>query len=224
MVFVVAVAQQKGGAGKSTVAANLAVALAADAGRTKVALLDTDPQASLARWHAAREKRADSRAAAAPLRFEAPSGWRVGGALDRLRREADFIVLDTPPHAETDARVAIRAADLVLMPLQPSPLDLWASEATLKLAAEERRPVAALLTRVPPQGRLKEIIASALAGRGVALIGPSLGNRTGFAQAFLDGLGVTEQAPRTAAAEEVRALAAAVRAWAEGTAASAGCR
>lgn len=210
MAFVVAVAQQKGGAGKSTVAANLAVALA-ESGRAKVALLDTDPQASLARWHAERAKRAE----AAPLHFEAPSGWRIGGALDRLRGGSDFVVLDTPPHAETDARVAIRAADLVLMPLQPSPLDLWASEATLKLAAEERRPVAALLTRVPPQGRLKEIIAAALAGRGVALIGPSLGNRTGFALAFLDGLGVTEHAPRTAAATEVRALAGAVRAWAE---------
>lgn len=209
MAFVVAVAQQKGGAGKSTVAANLAAALA-DGGRAKVALLDIDPQASLARWHAERQKRADPRAA--PLRFEAPAGWRIAGALDQLRRDQDFVVLDTPPHAATDARVAIRAADLVLMPLQPSPLDLWASEATLKLAAEERRPLAAVFNRVPSQGRLREMMATALAGRGVRLIGPGLGNRTGFAQAFLDGLAVTEQAPRTTAAEEVRALAAAIRA------------
>lgn len=206
MAFVVAVAQQKGGAGKSTVAANLAAALSA--GGVRVALLDTDPQRSLARWHEERRKQGGR---AAPLLFDTPAGWRVAGALDRIRREQDFIILDTPPHAETEARVAIRAADLVLMPLQPSPADLWASEATLKLAAEERRPVAALLNRVPAQGRLKDQVAAELAARSVRLLGPTLGNRTGFAQAFQEGLAVTEAAPRTLAAEEVRALAAAIR-------------
>jgi chromosome partitioning protein len=206
MAFVVAVAQQKGGAGKSTVAANLAAALAAGGGR--VALLDTDPQHSLVRWHEERRKHG---ARAAPLHFDAPAGWRVGGALDRLRREQEFVILDTPPHAETEARVAIRGADLVLMPLQPSPADLWASEATLKLAAAERRMLAALLNRVPAQGRLKEQVAAQLAALQVQLLGPTLGNRAGFAQAFQEGLAVTEAAPRTVAAAEVQALAEAIR-------------
>jgi chromosome partitioning protein len=209
MAFVVAVAQQKGGAGKSTVAANLAASLAA--GGSRVALLDTDPQRSLSRWH---EERGRQGPRAAPLHFAAPAGWRVGTALDRLRREQDFVILDTPPHAETDAKIAIRAADLVLMPLQPSPADLWASEATLRLATEERRALAALLNRVPAQGRLKDQIAAQLAERRVRLLAPTLGNRAGFAQSFQEGLAVTEAAPRTPAAEEVRALAEAIRALA----------
>src|SRR3954466_5141079 len=128
MAFVVAVAQQKGGAGKSTVAANLAAALSA-AGHT-VALLDIDPQASLGRWHAERVKRG---AKAGRLDFDAAAGWRGAAAphraaagavpttLDRLRPGHDYVILDTPPHAETEAKLAIRTCDLVLMPLQPSP-------------------------------------------------------------------------------------------------------
>jgi chromosome partitioning protein len=205
MAFVIAVAQQKGGAGKSTVAANLAVGLARLGHR--VALLDTDPQASLGRWQAERLKQGER---ATLLTFEASAGWRVPATLDRLRRGHDHVVLDTPPHAETDARVAIRGADLVLVPVQPSPADLWASEATLKLASEEKRRLVAVLNRVPAQGRLREIIEAALRARGVAVLAESLGNRVPFASAFLDGLGVIEAAPRSPAAEEVRALALAI--------------
>jgi chromosome partitioning protein len=206
MAFVVAVAQRKGGAGKSTLAANLATAFAGLGER--VALLDTDPQKTLSHWHQARAQ-AGSRAEA--LDFEAPAGWRVPAACDKLRRSHDVILLDTPPHDDTDARIAIRAADLVLVPLQPSPADLWAMGATLDLAKAEKRPVAVALNRVPAQGRLAGEVAAALRGKGVALLGATLGNRTGFAQAFAQGLGVTEAAPRSVAAEEVRALATALR-------------
>lgn len=206
MAFVVAVAQRKGGAGKSTVAANLATALAAG-GAHRVALLDTDPQKSLGRWHAERQARL---AQAAALAFDDPSGWRVPAALDRLRRELDFIVLDTPPHADTDSRVAIRGADLVLVPLQPSPADLWATDATLEMAAGERRPVRLLLNRVPAAGRLREEIAAELARRRLPVLEAVLGNRNAFATAFAGGLGVVEAAPRTTAAAEARALAEAI--------------
>ena len=212
MAFVVAVAQQKGGSGKSTIAANLAAVLAG--GGRRVALLDTDPQGSVTRWHEERRRRGDGRATS--LFFDHPSGWRVPTALDRLRRQQDLIVLDTPPHAGTDAKLAIRAADLVLMPLQPSPADLWASEGTRRLAAEERRPLRALLNRVPARGKMRDRVAAALAEQEVALLEQSLGNRAQFGAAFLEGLSVAEAAPRSTAAAEVRALAAAVVALANG--------
>ncbi|GAA0578264.1 ParA family partition ATPase [Craurococcus roseus] len=205
MAFVVAVAQQKGGSGKSTVAVNLAAVLAAEGRR--VGLLDTDPQGSVTRWHEERQRRADGLAS---LSFAHPSGWRVPTALDKLRRSHDVVVLDTPPHAGTDAKVAIRAADLVLMPVQPSPADLWASEGTRRLAAEEKRLLRALLNRVPAQGKMRDRVAAALKEMEVPLLEQCLGNRAHFASAFLDGLAVTEAAPRSAAAAEARALAEAV--------------
>jgi chromosome partitioning protein len=204
MAFVVAVAQRKGGAGKSTVAATLATGLAGLG--EAVTLLDTDPQKTLARWWQERGKTGTG----LPLGFDDPAGWRIPQAVERLRRQPGFVVIDTPPHADTDSRLGIRAADLVLLPLQPSPADLWAMDATLELTAAERRPVAILLNRVPSSGRLRDEVVAEIARRNLPLLAPSLGNRTGFASAFALGLGAAEQAPRSAAAEETRALARAV--------------
>jgi chromosome partitioning protein len=206
MALVLAVAQRKGGAGKSTLAANLATAFAGLGER--VALLDTDPQKSLSYWYQARGQ---AGAKAQPLDFEAPAGWRVPTATDKLRRSHDIIILDTPPHDDTDSRIAIRAADLVLMPLQPSAADLWASSGTLDLARAEKRPVAVALNRVPPQSKLTAEVIEALRGKDLTLLDAMLGNRSAFATAFGQGLGVTESAPRSIAAEEVRALALALK-------------
>jgi chromosome partitioning protein len=207
MAFVVAVAQRKGGAGKSTVAATLATTFAALGHR--VALLDTDPQQTLARWQ---QERATAGARARPMSFEAPSGWRLPATIERMAREHDVVVLDTPPHADTDARIAIRAADLVLVPLQPSPADVWAMEGTLALVEEERRRAMLVLNRVPSNGKLREEIARDLLRRKLPLLEPGFGNRTAFATAFAKGLGVVESAPRGAAADEARAVAEAVAA------------
>jgi chromosome partitioning protein len=200
MAFVIAVASRKGGAGKSTVAANVATALAARG--LRVGLLDTDPQKTLARWQAERAKHGER---AAALAFDDPSGWRVPNAVERLAG-MDALVMDTAPHAETEARIAIRAADLVLIPLQPSAADVWAMQATLELAAAERREAALLLNRVPAQGRAPEQVAAELAARKLPLLAARLGNRTGFAAAFAEGLGAVEGV-RGLAAEEAAALA-----------------
>ena len=148
MAIVITVAQQKGGTGKTTLAANLAAALAKD---RRVALLDIDPQRSLTRWHALRVARTDP---AAALTFSDVSGWRLTAELERLKRTHDVVLVDSPPHIDTDSKLAVRGATLVLVPVQPSPPDVWAAEGTLKLAAEEKRPAAIVLNRVPPTSRL----------------------------------------------------------------------
>ena len=205
MAVVITVAQQKGGAGKTMLAANLSAALAATG---RVALLDIDPQRSLARWHGLRAAHGDRVAA---LMFSDVSGWRLGRELDRLRGSHDFVLIDSPPQIDTDARLAIRGADLVLVPVQPSPPDIWAAEGTLKLAADERRPARLLLNRAPGGSRLRERVEAEIAARRMPILTMTLGNRAGFATAFAAGLGVTEAAPRSVAAGELRALLAEIQ-------------
>ncbi len=197
MAIVIAVAQQKGGTGKTTLAANLAAAMAPS---RKVALLDIDPQHSLTRWYGLRP------ATAAKLTFSDVSGWRVTSELDRLKAGHDVVVIDSPPQIDTDARLAIRGATLVLIPVQLSPPDIWAAEGTLKLAAAEKRRAAIVLNRVPSSGKLRDSMTALLRRNGAPLLAATIGNRTGFATAFAEGLAVTETAPRSVAANELRAL------------------
>ena len=200
MAVVITVAQQKGGTGKTTLAANLAAGLAPT---VRVALLDIDPQRSLTRWHAIRTARD---AAPATITFSDVSGWRLSAELDRLQRSHDVVLIDSPPQIDTDARLAVRGASLVLIPVQPSPPDVWAAEGTLGLATAERRAARLVLNRVPSASRLGETVKAELTARKLPLLNTAIGNRTGFATAFAAGLGVTEAAPRSSAASELRAL------------------
>jgi chromosome partitioning protein len=202
MALVITVAQQKGGAGKTMIAANLAAFWATS---RRVALLDIDPQRSLTRWHAVR---AATNKPAAAIHLSDVAGWRMAAELDRLRDAHDVIIIDSPPQIETEAKLAIRAADLVLVPLQPSLPDLWAAEGTLKLALAERRPARVVLNRAPAKSALLNQVLSQLGKSGGQLLAARLGNRAGMATAFARGLGVHETAPKSVAAAELAALAA----------------
>lgn len=196
---IITIAQQKGGAGKTTMAAHLAVAWAAS-GKRRVAIIDTDPQGSLTQWFKIRESRMGE--GEANLTFASISGWRVRSEIDRLKYTHDLVVVDSPPHTDTEARTAIRAADLVVIPLQPSPMDVWATSATIQICKQERVPVKMVLNRVHPQAKLTE----AISGEMIGLTANRFGNRVIFAGALMHGYGVTEAQPNSLAAEEVRAL------------------
>jgi len=199
---VITIAQQKGGAGKTTLAAHLAIAWAGQ-GRN-VALVDIDPQGSLAAWHALRTERlGDGKTG---LAFAAITGWRTEAEVERRARDHDIVVIDSPPHAETEAKLAIRAADLVVIPVQPSPMDVWATKPTLDLAGLEKVPVLVVLNRVPPRANLIEAMLAKLAELGAAVADARIGNRVALATAMLEGRGITE-ASSSRAAEEIAALA-----------------
>ncbi len=239
MALVVTVAQQKGGAGKTTLVANLAAAWAAT---RQVGVLDIDPQRSLARWHALREAQVarepgpgtrgtGARGAGAaraqagdaqvgaqgaagaglrPILCSDAAGWKLANELDRMARGVDIILVDSAPHIDTDARRAIRAAALVLVPVQPSLPDLWAAEGTMALAAAEKRPARLVMNRAPARSRLRSAVEAEAARRGWAMLTPALGSRSAYAQAFAQGMGVTETSPRSAACVELLALVAAI--------------
>lgn len=206
---IVTVAQQKGGAGKTTLVAHLAVAWA-QSGKA-VAVVDIDPQASLSNWWDMREALGvpapASRRGKGGVSVHRLGGWRIAAEVDRLTRDHDMVVIDSPPHAETEAKIAVRAAELVLIPLQPSPMDVWATAPTLKLAEQERTRALLVLNRVPPRTNLTETMLGKISELGATLAKTRIGNRVALAASMAEGKGVTEYQRRGVAAEEIRALA-----------------
>jgi chromosome partitioning protein len=200
---IITIAQQKGGTGKTTVSAHLAVAWSRRPG-VSVALLDVDPQGSLGEWYEARENALGEKATG--LEFRTASGWGARREAQRLARDHDFVVLDTPPHADLDARPEIDSADLVVIPVQPTPVDLWATRTTLEMLAGASTGVI-VLNRVPPRGRLAGEMVAAMAEFGGDIAKASLGNRVAFAESLGRGLTVLETGGASRAREEIEALA-----------------
>lgn len=199
---VITIAQQKGGAGKTTLAAHLALAWAIL--RHRVAVLDIDPQASLSTWFRMREP-----CSGAPnVDVSAITGWRVAAEVERQARAHDIVVIDSPPHAETEARIAVRAAELVVVPMQPSPMDLWATQAILDVARGERVPALLVLNRVPPRSKLTDTMVAQLKALDVPLAETRIGNRVALSASLAEGRGITEVAPSSLAATEINSLAA----------------
>jgi len=204
--LVITIAQRKGGAGKTTLVAQLAVAWVRQGAR--VAVLDIDPQGSLVAWVDLRRGRLG--ADAIGFDFAALPGWRAAPWINDRARLTDIVVIDNPPHAETEAQIAVRAAGLVLIPVQPSPLDLWATEATLKMVRNERRSSLIVLNRVPPRSSMTDRIAADLA-MSAPIAAARIGNRVALVRAMASGLGVGESESTSHAAAEIAALADEVR-------------
>lgn len=196
---VIAVVQQKGGSGKTTLAVNLAVTCLKRG--LSVALLDTDPQGSLGRWFMTRRERLGE----AGLEFSTSSAWGVSYECEKLRKTVDLVIVDTPPKVDADLRPALREADLVLVPVASSHVDLWATEGVLDLAARERKRAWMVLNRTRAGTRLGEDVARAAAELSAGLAEARLANRVVYAETLGQGLGAAE-AGRGAAVAEVAAL------------------
>ncbi len=198
MAKIITIAQQKGGAGKTTIVVHLAISLMQAGNR--VALVDIDPQGSLTNWYNLRERKYGK--GYTGVAFFSSSGWRLNTAINQFKEKYDYILIDSPPHTETDSKVAIRIADLVLVPMQPSPTDLWATSATLGFAQKEKKLVKIILNRYNHSSKLAKEIISNLDD----LLENYLGNRVAFSSCFLQGMSITELDPSSQAAYEVKQL------------------
>lgn len=208
MAFVITIAQHKGGAGKTTLACQLAATLSGESGGGfRVATIDLDPQQSLSYWAG---QRADVAAGGGPAcrygNIAAP-GFRGISALSRLSHGVDVVIVDTAPHDLTMGQQAVRKADLVLIPMQLTPFDLLATKSTLEMVRKIGRPMMLVYNRVPPRSKIAEVIRQRLNEVGAPAARTELGSRTDFAHSVLTGRGVTELAPASRAAAEISALA-----------------
>jgi len=194
---VVVLASQKGGSGKTTLAGHIAVQ-AELSGAGPVALIDTDPQGSLAKWWNARESELPAFAqVSVPDLTRDIESLRDGGF--------KLIVIDTPPAATTSIAEVITHADLVLIPTRPSPHDLRAVGATVDIVEHQRKSLVFIVNAATMRARITGETAVALSQHGtVAPI--TLHHRVDFAASMIDGRTVGEADPASRSAKEVATL------------------
>ena len=200
--MIIGVLNQKGGVGKTTIAVNVAACLAMQSKR--VLLVDADPQGSSLAWSAARE---------APPLFSV-----VGMAKPTLHREMpeiardyDVVVIDGAPRVNDLGRAAILASDTILIPVQPSPYDVWAAADTVQLIREAQQfkdglKAVFVINRKIANTAIGRDVASALEHFDIPVLPTALCQRVLYAESAGQGLAVAEVAPNSEAARELAAL------------------
>ncbi len=204
MASVIAVLNSKGGTGKTTLATNLAGWLHHSGSR--VLIVDTDPQGSARDWHHARPDGTDLPAVVA---MDRPTLHRDLGS---VAAPYDFVVVDGAAKLEAVAASALKAADLVLIPVQPSGFDLWAVADLVEAVQVRRevtdgRPAAAFVVSRQVSGtHLAAEVTEALRGLGLPVLTGRTSQRVAYAEAAQSGLTVLDYEPEGKAAEEIRAI------------------
>jgi chromosome partitioning protein len=194
---ILTVASQKGGAGKTTLSAHLAVE-AERVGAGPVAVVDTDPQGSLADWW-------NQRAADTPI-FAAVEVIRLAAHMTGLREQrVNLVVIDTPPALLQTIRASIAVADLVLIPARPSPHDLRAVGVVVEMAEAARIPFCFVVNGATPRTTIALEAVQALAQHGP--VAPVIVHqRIDFAGSMVDGRTVGEINPQSRSAQEITEL------------------
>jgi chromosome partitioning protein len=203
---VIALLNQKGGVGKTTLSVHIATALAAgtEPERHTVLLIDADPQGSALDWAAQRT---------APARFPV-----IGLPKPTLHREMpslgqgyEWVIIDGPPRVGDLARSAIAASDLVIIPVQPSPYDVWAAQDIVDIINEclihkPQLQSRFLINRLFSNTTLGGEVADALASFEIPVLKTAIRNRTEYAKSAKAGLTALESDPSSQAAKEIHAL------------------
>lgn len=194
---IIVINSQKGGSGKTTLCAHLSVQ-AELSGDGPIFLIDTDPQGTLTTWHEKREAEVPQRADV--LLSELENGLRV-----LRQRKVAYCIIDTAP-TRTDENVALfRMADIVLMPIRPSPSDLWAAASTVALLKEANIPFLFILTQAKANASITGQAAAALSHYG-PVAETFIADRVPYAAAMTDGRTAIELTSKGPAAIETATL------------------
>ena len=179
---------QKGGTGKTTIAANLAV-LWSNSGY-KVAVLDADAQKSLTYWIDARKKYYGENDIGIDLHSYNPHTFLDD--LNNIKKKYNFVIIDSPPSITFETIQIVKNSDKVFVPVQPSPVDLMATIPFLNMAKRERKNPLIILNRVLPRARLTEAMVLRLRYTGSKIARSRISSRIIYAETFNVGRGVVD--------------------------------
>ncbi len=196
---IIAFSNQKGGSGKTTVSANLAV-LWANSGY-KVAVIDADAQKSLTYWLTARKKYyGDESTGIESYLFDARN---LLEDLKLIKRKYDFLIIDSPPSITFETVQIIKSSDYIYVPVQPSPLDLMATIPFLNIVKEEGKKATVILNRVMPRAKLTDAMVMRLRYAGAKIARSRISGKIIFAETFAVGRGVVDISIGSDASKEI---------------------
>lgn len=191
------ITSQKGGSGKTMLAAHLSVE-AERSGNSPVWIIDTDKQGTLTRWH---ERREQNTPELGVIRLD-----RLMTGLATLQGQgASYCFIDTPPTVTAQTKDLIDLADLILIPVRPSPSDLWAVTETLELAKAADKPFLFIITQAKPQASITAQAIAALSKHGRVAVA-FVSDRVAYAGAMAGGNTAPELQPKGAPSAEIAAL------------------